>query len=37
MSTDSAFELGVVDGTEHRIKHTSMSGSATTHVRKDLP
>jgi hypothetical protein len=37
MSADPAFALGVVDDTEHPIIHTSTSGWATTHMRKDPP
>ncbi len=37
MSADAAFALGIVDDTEHPITHTSTSGCATTHMRKDLP
>jgi hypothetical protein len=37
MSADPAFLLGVVDHAELRIGHTSTSGCATTHMRKDLP
>jgi hypothetical protein len=37
MSADVAFALGVVEGTEPPITHTSTSGGATTHLRKNLP